>query len=85
MLTNGNPQTANRLKATRQATLLFAQLQHFLAYQPFFSLHEPKPCTILHANKKWYVSQGWQYGTVRLEFAYYVSRTLNRTVLQFNF
>ena len=24
--------------------------------------------------------QGWQYGTVRLEFAYYVPRTLNRTV-----
>ena len=25
-------------------------------------------------------SQGWQYGTVRSEFAYYVPRTLNRTV-----
>ena len=25
--------------------------------------------------------QGWQYGTVRAEFAYYVPRTLNRTVL----
>ena len=25
--------------------------------------------------------QGWQYGTVRSEFAYYVPRTLNRTVL----
>ena len=24
--------------------------------------------------------QGWQYGTVRSEFAYYVPRTLNRTV-----
>ena len=24
--------------------------------------------------------QGWQYGTVRLDFAYYVPRTLNRTV-----
>ena len=24
--------------------------------------------------------QGWQYGMVRLEFAYYVPRTLNRTV-----
>ena len=24
--------------------------------------------------------QGWQYGTVRLEFAYYVPRTLNRTI-----
>ena len=23
--------------------------------------------------------QGWQYGTVRSEFAYYVPRTLNRT------
>ena len=23
--------------------------------------------------------QGWQYGTVPSEFAYYVSRTLNRT------
>ena len=27
-----------------------------------------------------YLMQGWQYGTVRLEFAYYVSSTLNRTV-----
>ena len=26
------------------------------------------------------VHQGWQYGTVRSEFAYYVPRTLNRTV-----
>ena len=26
-------------------------------------------------------NQGWQYGTVRSEFAYYVPRTLNRTVL----
>ena len=25
-------------------------------------------------------NQGWQYGTVRSEFAYYVPRTLNRTV-----
>ena len=25
-------------------------------------------------------TQGWQYGTVRSEFAYYVARTLNRTV-----
>ena len=25
--------------------------------------------------------QGWQYGTVRSEFAYYVPRALNRTVL----
>ena len=25
--------------------------------------------------------QGWHYGTVRSEFAYYVPRTLNRTVL----
>ena len=24
--------------------------------------------------------QGWQYGTVRLEFAYYVPHTFNRTV-----
>ena len=24
--------------------------------------------------------QGWQYGTVRSEFAYYVPRTLNRTI-----
>ena len=24
--------------------------------------------------------QGWQYGTVRLEFVYYVPLTLNRTV-----
>ena len=26
------------------------------------------------------VSQGWQYGTVRSEFAYYVLRSLNHTV-----
>ena len=25
-------------------------------------------------------NQGWQYGTLRSEFAYYVLRTLNRTV-----
>ena len=25
-------------------------------------------------------NQGWQYGTVRSEFAYYVPRTLNHTV-----
>ena len=27
-------------------------------------------------------NQGWQYGTVRSEFAYYVPRNLNRTVPQ---
>ena len=28
----------------------------------------------------WTWDQGWQYGTVRSEFAYYVPRTLNPTV-----
>ena len=32
------------------------------------------------ASKLLYCNQGWQYGTVRSEFAYYVPRTLNRTV-----
>ena len=27
-----------------------------------------------------YAEQGWHYGTVRSEFAYYVPHTLNRTV-----
>ena len=31
------------------------------------------------------VQQGWQYATVRSEFAYYVPRTFNRTVPAYNF
>ena len=31
-------------------------------------------------KSKWRLFQGWQYGTVRSEFAYYVPRTLKRTV-----
>ena len=34
----------------------------------------------LEIFKKSSARQGWQYGTVRSEFAYYVPRTLNRTV-----
>ena len=31
-------------------------------------------------NTKGSAGQGWHYGTVRSEFAYYVPRTLNHTV-----
>ena len=40
--------------------------------------HEEKIDKI--AEKKGWRQQGWQYGTVRSEFAYYVPRTFNRTV-----
>ena len=39
-----------------------------------------RTCAICR-EEKYTVNQGWQYGTVRSEFAYYVPRTLNRTVL----
>ena len=43
---------------------------------------------VLYSQLVWYKlvgqlvtgkEQGWQYGTIRSEFAYYVPRTLNRT------
>ena len=35
--------------------------------------------TILRLYSLLYYNQGWQYGTVRSEFAYYVPHTFNRT------
>ena len=52
-------------------------IQWFLTCGKFLTVGKWRSCQVV----KWGMTgwQGWQYGTVRSEFAYYVPGTLNRT------